>query len=128
VQYGSTHQHLPLCVTMGGCLEECVFCVRGAEGVVVRGRSRLNKSDPLRITEQGLLQDRRQTMLGRRAMPIGHAATSFVDQWTHLASPDFQSPMEVLSARAAGVPVIYPSIVIDKSGALKRDLAPQVRS
>jgi hypothetical protein len=67
-------------------------------------------------------------MLGRRAMPIGHAATSFVDQWTHLASPDFQSPMEVLSARAAGVPVIYPSIVIDKSGALKRDLAPQVRS
>ncbi|KAJ1491276.1 hypothetical protein T484DRAFT_1774901 [Baffinella frigidus] len=76
----------------------------------------------------GLLQmhNRRQTMLENRAMPLGRAATAFVDQWTHLASPDFQSPMEVLSARAAGVPVIYPSVVMDKSGALQRDVAPQM--
>lgn len=74
------------------------------------------------------MHNRRQTMLENRAMPLGRAATAFVDQWTHLASPDFQSPMEVLSARAAGVPVIYPSVVMDKSGALQRDVAPQVRA
>eukprot|EP00286_Rhodomonas_abbreviata_P003607 CAMPEP_0181347738 /NCGR_PEP_ID=MMETSP1101-20121128/34037_1 /TAXON_ID=46948 /ORGANISM="Rhodomonas abbreviata, Strain Caron Lab Isolate" /LENGTH=267 /DNA_ID=CAMNT_0023459969 /DNA_START=78 /DNA_END=881 /DNA_ORIENTATION=+ len=56
-------------------------------------------------------------------------AASYIDKWSHLASPDFQSPMEILAANKAGIPVIYPMSVVDKSGKLQKMVpAPMLRA